>query len=241
MYDERVAAKIKRDGVNWSDDMDDAALRKYFINTGIVEERLRRERVFNEREGHEFMLYYGGSLSDHSNPIDSTYRAYGYDLGFAYDLHLTRANPDLKSLSLQFSVEFGAATYDLGGMNGISQELKYGALLNYYFINNPLTMNKFIFSLGAGIKAGDSTMKGNNLSSQYTYQIISAPAAQLMMKYRFQAGDLNEDTVKMGSSFNAGLLYEKKKLRIVDVPTETIEGAISVNEIKFLVGMGFYF
>jgi hypothetical protein len=241
MYDERVSAKIKRDGINWTDDMDDVALRKYFINTGIAEERIRRERVFNEREGHEFMFYYGGSLSDHSNATDVNYRAFGYDLGLAYDLHLTRANPNLKSLSLQVSIEMGASTYDLGRMNGVSSELKYGAILNYYFINNPLTMNKFIFETGVGLKFGESTMKGYTLSKQYTYQIISVPTFQLLTKYRFQAGDLTEDTVRMGSAFNAGVIFEKKRLRIIDVPTEPINGAISVNDIKFLVGMGFYF
>jgi hypothetical protein len=45
----------------------------------------------------------------------------------------------------------------------------------------------------------------------------------------------------MGSAFNAGIIFEKKRLRIIDVPTEPINGAISVNDIKFLVGMGFYF
>lgn len=241
MYDERVAAKIKRDGINWSDDMDDVALRKYFINTGLTEERLRRERVFNEREGHEFMLYYGGSLSDHSTAQDVNYRALGYDIGLAYDLHLTRANPNLKSLSLQLGIELGASTYDLGGINGVSSEIKYGAILNYYLINNPLSMNSFILEAGVGLKGGDSTMKGYTLSKQYTYQIISVPVFQVLTKYRFQAGDLTEDTVKMGSAFNAGVILEKKRLRIIDVPLEKINGAISVNEIKFLVGMGFYF
>jgi hypothetical protein len=241
VIDPHFAAKIKRDGFKWSDDMDDATLRRYFISTGIVQEKVRRERVLNEREGHEFMLHYSGSLSDHTTAADQNYRAPGYLIGVSYDLHLARSMPSLRDWSVQFSGEWGVCQYDLGGINGTSQEKVYGAMLNYYIINNPLTLNAFIVEAGMGIKAGVAQMNGTGMARKFSYQILSAPTIQLLSKYRFRAGDLNEDSVKIGSALIAGLVLENKKLSLQDLSAGTINGMISVNDIKFQIGMGFYF
>lgn len=241
VIDPRFSAKIKRDGINWSDDMDDATLRRYLISTGIAQEKFRRERVLNEREGHEVLVHYTGSMIDHTTSADPNYRALGYNLGLSYDLHMARATPNLKNWSIQFTFEMGSNHYDLGGINGTSNEMMYGMIANYYFINNPLSLNKFIFEMGLGVKSGRSKMNGATLSQEYTYQMMSVPTIQLLSKYRFQVGDLNEDSVKMGSAFHAGIIYEQKKLSMLDIPSETILGTINVNDIKFQIGMGFYF
>jgi hypothetical protein len=239
--DPRLNAKIKRDGINWSNDMDDQTLRNYFITTGIAEERNRKERVLNEREGHEFMLHYTGSLVDHTTTVEQFNRALGYNLGLSYDLHLARTSPELKFWSVQFSLEYGLGHYDLGGMNGSSQEVIYGGILNYYIYNNPLTLNKFIYELGLGLKAGQSNMTGSALAQQYTYQILSFPTVQFLTKYRFRVGDENIESVKIGSSIYAGVIMEHKRLSTVTVPLTPIKGVITVNDVNFQIGMGFYF
>lgn len=241
VIDPRFSAKIKRDGINWSDDMDDDTLRRYFITTGIAQEKFRRDRILNEREGHEVLIHYTGNMINHTTASDPNYRALGYNLGLSYDLHMARATDNLKNWSLQFTFEVGSNHYDLGGMNGTSSEVMYGAIANYYFINNPLSLNKFIFEMGAGVKSGRSKMNGNTLSQQYTYQMLSVPTLQLLCKYRFHIGDLNEDTIKVGTAFHAGLVYEQKQLSMLDIPLEEVSGTINVNDIKFQIGMGFYF
>lgn len=241
VIDPRFSAKIKRDGINWSDDMDDATLRRYFISTGIAQEKFRRERVLNELEGHELLVHYNGSMINHTSSADPNYRALGYNFGISYDLHMARASAALKNWSIQFTGEIGSNHYNLGGMNGRSSELMFGMIANYYFINNPLSLNKFIFEMGLGVKSGSAKIDGATLSQQYSYQMMSVPTLQLLSKYRFHIGDLNEDSVKMGTAFHAGLIYEQKKLSMLDIPSETINGTINVNDIKFQIGMGFYF
>jgi hypothetical protein len=237
----RFAAKIKRDGMNWSDDMDDATLRRYFVSTGIVKEKERRDRLLNEKEGHEFIFHYSGSLIDHTTPDDPNYRAAGYLLGLSYDYHLARITPDLKNWSAQISIELGANNYDMGGLNISSKETIYGAMLNYYFYNNPLSINRFIFQLGMGIKAGSALFVDSRLLRNYSYQVSTLPTAQLVGKYRFQVGDLNEETVKMGSAINFGISFDQKRLKIIDNPIDSINSDVTVNEIKLLIGLGLYF
>ncbi len=237
----KAIAKVKRDGVHWSEDMDDETLRRYFIHNGLEHEARRRELALNELDGNEILFHYSGSVLDHTSGIDQNYRNLGYTLGLGYDLHLSRTSKDLKQWSLQFLLEKGVADYDIGGQNARGQEGSYGLYLNYYFNNNPLTLNSFIILGGFGIKAGSMTVSNTTLSKQYSYQTLAMPAFQLMTKYRFRSGDLTEDTVNVGASFNAGVMYDRKSLTVIDTLADNINGKISVNDIKYLVGLGFYF
>lgn len=239
--DPRAVAKIKRDGQAWSEDMDDEALRRYFIRTGLEQEARRRELVLNELDGNEILFHYSSSTSDHTSNTDPNYRNLGYSLGLGYDLHLSRTSKLLKQWSLQFSLEKGISDYDIGGQNARGEEGYYGAYLNYYFLNNPLTLNSFIVLSGLGIKAGSISMSNTNLSKEYTYQVLTLPSVQLMTKYRFRSGDLSEDTVNVGASLNAGVVVDMKRLSVVDNLTDNINGKISLTDIRYLVGMSIYF
>lgn len=237
----KAQAKMDRDGPAWSEDMDDAALRRYFIRTGLEREERRRELVLNELDGNEIMLHYSGSMSDHSSDVDENYRGLGYMLGVSYDLHLSRTSKNLKNWSLQFAFETGVVDYDIGGQNARGQEGSYGAYLNYYFVHNPLTLNSFIWLAGVGIKAGSVKMQSKELSKEYSYQALTLPALQVMTKYRFRSGDLSEDTVNVGASINAGVMLESKRLSVIDTLDDDINGKISVNDLKYTVGMSVYF
>jgi hypothetical protein len=236
-----AVAKIKRDGPAWSEDMDDTTLRRYFIRTGLERESRRRELVMNELDGNEVMFHYSGSMIDHTSSVDQNYRSLGYTLGLGYDLHLSRTSKDLKNWSLQFVLERGVSDYDIGGLNARGQEGYYGAYLNYYFINNPLTLNSFIFLGGIGLKAGSIDMSATNLSKKYTYQVLALPALQILSKYRFRTGDLAEDTVNVGASINAGVSLDLKRLSVIETLDDNINGKISINDIKYLIGMSIYF
>ncbi|MBP9679903.1 MAG: hypothetical protein KBD76_00745 [Bacteriovorax sp.] len=237
----KAIAKYKRDGQGWSEDMDDEALRRYFIETGLEQEKRRRDFALNELEGNEILFHYTGSLSDHSTSSDNNYRNLGYSLSLSYDLHLSRTSKDLKNWSLQFSVERGVSDYDLGGQNARGQEGSFGGMVNYYFINNPLTLNSVILLGGLGIKAGSVDMGNQTLSKGYSYQQLTLPSAQLMMKYRFRSGDLTEDTVNVGTSFNFGLSFDRKRLSVIDNLSDNIGGKFYVSDLKYIVGLGFYF
>lgn len=239
--DPHAIAKIKRDGPMWSEDLDDAALRRYFVRTGLEREVQRRAVALSELDGNELMFHYSGSTSDHTNSADTNYRNLGYSLGLGYDLHLSRTSVDLKNWSLQFQLEKGVSDYDIGGQNARGEEGSYGAYLNYYFVNNPLTLNSFIVLGGLGIKAGSVSMSNGELSKEYSYQVLTLPSFQLMTKYRFRTGDLTEDTVKIGASLNAGVVVDSKRFSVIDNLADNINGKISMTDIRYLVGMSIYF
>jgi hypothetical protein len=241
--DLKAVAKIKRDGELWSADMDDDTLRRYFITTGILKEKYRRAVSLNELDGHEVTISYAGNVTSHvvSPDVDPSFQMRGYHLNLGYDIHLSRTALNLKKFSVLLMVEQGVNYYDLNNINGRSQEGQYGAYLNYYFINNPLILNNFSWNVGVGVKFGMSKMGSDQISQKYDYQILTLPSFQLMTKYRFRAGDLNEDTLKVGMSVNAGIIYETKSLRIVDNPSDNITSAINVNDMKYQFGVSFYF
>jgi hypothetical protein len=239
--DPRAKAKMKRDGEMWSADMDDVGLRKYFIRTGIEQEVRRRELALNELEGHEVMLNYSGSMVAHGNTNDPNYQGRGYNLGIAYDLHLARTSASLKKWSLQFFLEKGVTEYDTGVYNARSEETLYGAYVNYYFVNNPLTLNSFIYLFGAGIKNGNASVFTPDLSKEYSYQVLTVPSLQLMTKYRFRPGDLREDTVNIGMSVNFGINLDMKNLSVIDRVDDNINSKISVTDLKYILGMSVFF
>lgn len=237
----RVLAKMKRDGSQWSEDMNDETLRRYFIRTGIEHEERRRSLALNELDGNELMFYYSGSVVDHTTEVDQSFRGTGHNFGIGYDLHLSRTNNSLKNWSLQFIYERGNAYYNLGTFNAQGQESIYGVYLNYYLINNPLTINSFIILAGAGIKAGMTEMNSNNLTKGYSYEVLAIPAFQLMTKYRFRSGDLTEDSVNTGMSLNGGINIDNKNLSVIDSLSDNINGKISVRDIKYIIGTSLYF
>ena len=234
-------AKVNRDGDQWSSDMDDASLRRYFIKTGMEKEARRRELALNELDGHEIIIQYSNALMSHGNTQDPNYQGRGYNLGISYDLHLSRTSPDLKQWSLQFVLESGVTEYDTGIYNARSEETSYGAYLNYYFINNPLTLNSFIYLAGIGIKNGSASVFSPDLSKEYSYQALTLPALQVMTKYRFRTGDLNEDTVNIGASLNFGINLDIKHLSVIDRLEDDINSKISVYDLKYTLGMSVFF
>lgn len=239
--DPKVLAKYKRDGEMWSADMDDSTLRKYFIQTGIEKEAKRRELALSELDGNEIMFHYSNGLGQHGNSTDQNNQGRGYNFGLSYDLHLSRTSQNLKQWSLQFIVEKESSSYDTGVYNAKSSELSYGAYVNYYFVNTPLTLNSFIMLAGVGVKSGMATLSSGELSKEYSYQVLSIPALQVMTKYRFRSGDLTEENVNAGASLNFGINIDIKNLSSVDTISDDINSKISVTDLKYTLGMSVYF
>jgi hypothetical protein len=243
IIDPKAIAKLKRDGQMWSGDMDDDTLRRYFVTTGLLREKYRRDKAMNELDGHEIMFSYAGNTISHavSPDVDPSYQMYGYNLNLSYDLHLSRTSFNLKKLSMQFILERGVGYYNVNNINGRSAEGLYGLMLNYYFINNPLTLNQFIWEAGAGIKIGTTTISSDKLAQEYVYQVLDLPALHLLTKYRFHVGDLNEDTLNIGMSAHFGVIYEMKSLRIVNDPVDNVSKTLKANDLKYQFGMSVYF
>jgi hypothetical protein len=237
----KVAAKFKRDGALWSADMDDATLRRYFIQTGLEKEIKRRELAINELDGHELIFHYSNAVRTHGNNEDPNYQGRGYNFGLAYDLHLSKVSPNLKNWSVQFFIEKEQNQYSTGYYNAHSSEFSYGIFVNYYFYNNPLTLDSFSYLVGLGFKSGNATLESTRLSKEYTYQVMSAPALQLMGKYRFRTGDLTEESINVGASFNFGINLDVKNLTTNQEIEDDIDGKFSVIDLKYTLGMSVFF
>jgi hypothetical protein len=237
----RAVAKVSRDGEQWSSDMDDISLRRYFIKTGLEKETRRRELALNELEGHEVMLHFSGVMNSHGKNTDPNYQGKGYTIGVSYDLHLGRTSPNLKNWSLQFILETGTQDYNLGVLNARAKETFYGSYLNYYFINNPLTLNSFIYLAGIGIKNGSASIYSPDLSKEYSYQLLILPALQVMTKYRFRSGDLSDEIANIGASLNFALNIDGKNLSVIDRLSDEINSKFFVYDIKYTLGLSVYF
>lgn len=234
-------ARIKRDGDLWSSDMDDSALRKYFVASGLEHEAYRRNLALNELDGHEIIIYYSGAVLSHTTQQDQNYQNLGYNLGISYDLHLSRTSAKIKDWSIQFCYEKGVGDYDIGGVNGRMEEGHFGGYLNYYFHNNPLTLNSLIVLGGLGIKSGSASVSALGLTKDYTYQILTLPSIQLLSKYRFRSGDTKEDSLNVGASINAGIVWDFKRLSIIDSVEDNINGKLFYSDIKYQIGMSVFF
>lgn len=234
-------AKIKRDGKEWSNDMDDVTLRNYFVETGMEKERLRRERVLSELDGHELMFYFSNGMSSHAASDDPNYQGVGYNLGIIYDYHLSRMKPDYKKWTIQAVFEKGLSNFSLGTMNAKGDETVYGGYLNYYIYNNPLTLYKLSAFVGMGIKAGESRVTSFGLSQDYSYQLMSLPSFQAMIKYRFRPGSFDQDTANVGMSVNLGANLDFKNLSQQDELNDDIDSKISYLDIKYTVGLSVFF
>lgn len=237
----RALAKKERDGENWSADLDTQSLRKYFISTGLEREVRRRELALNELDGHEIMFHYSGSVIDQSSASDPNYRGLGYQLGLGYELHLSRTGQEWKQWSLQFILERGVVDTDIGGVNGRSEEGFYGGYLNYYFLNNPLTLNSLIGLVGVGMKIGAADISSPDMSKEYSFRVLNLPSVQLLSKYRFRTGDLAEDTVNIGASANFGMQLDFKRYTTNDILEDNINGKFSNTDLKYYLGMSVYF
>jgi hypothetical protein len=91
------------------------------------------------------------------------------------------------------------------------------------------------------MKAGTALVASPDISKEYTYQLITIPALQLMTKYRFRAGDLNEDTANIGASLNFSIKLENKIFSTIDRIEDEINSKFSVFDLKYSVGMSVYF
>jgi len=120
------------------------------------------------------------------------------------------------------------------------EEGHYGAFLNYYFHNNPLTLNSMIVLGGLGIKAGSANVSAIGLTKDYTYQILTLPTLQLLSKYRFRTGDTKEDSLNVGASINAGIVWDFKRLSVLDSVEDKINGKLFYNDIKYQFGMSVF-
>jgi len=234
---------MDRDKERWSQDMDDTVLRRYFVQNGIEAEYVRREKALNELEGHEIWLRYFGGLNRSTNDVDNNYQRLNASLAVGYNLHFSRINDSLKNWSMDFFLENAVNHYAINDkFNAEAKDLFTGANLNYYFLNNPLTLNKFIGYFGVGMKLGQGNAATVDINRTYSYQILGLPTFNGGIKYRFRTGDLTRDTANVGAAAAFGVTYERLNYSSAEqLENNEIYPKFTTNNLKYFMGLHFYF
>lgn len=236
----RAIKKMSMEGNNWSADMDDQEIRKFIVNSGIIEESDRKSFALKNSLGHEFYLRYSFGMTQNTTDEDDSYNGPGFGINLGYELFMERLTQHFRRLTFDFGLEFSNNYFDPNlGYNVKSVETSITAMANYYFWNYPTTLDRILLFVGYGMKSGSATLQSQYLSKDYSYNVRSFATLQTGLKYRIGASDLN--TKKIGIGFLALLQYETQSYTSDAESEDDLDGEIGVNDLKMSLGMSFYF
>ncbi|MBT3584476.1 MAG: hypothetical protein HN509_06200 [Halobacteriovoraceae bacterium] len=237
----RAVAKIRKEGPGWSADMNDEQLRRFYNRSGIERELVRQKEAQGEKAGHELNFRYATGLNQNTTQADDNHQSTNYSLAIGYELMLIRTNPALKNFTVEMALERGINFYDLDGINGRFVEGTAGFAANWYFYNPPTSIRQYMFFLGVGTKRGSASVTSTSITKDYTYSVVALPVLRFGMKYRFKAGDTQDESVKIGMGVNFLFETESVRLSVEDALNDDIAPVITAQNVKFAVGMSFYF
>lgn len=233
--------KIKREGPMYSATMTDNQLRKFFIQSGILEERERQQRALSERPGHDFTIRYTSNLTNHSTAEDPNFQGINYFISAGYEYQLGRTHPSLSSFAAEVELERGVGHYDVGDINIRMEEGSMKGYLHWYFWNKPSGLRKYLPYVGVGIRRGNAQSLSPELSKEYEWQLMSFPSLRFGLKYRFSSGDERDEIVKLGFGLNFQLTSEPVRFNTVNIIEDEINPSFTTSQVKFSVGIGAYF
>lgn len=241
-----IIEKLKRDGPLWSSDLSDDQLREAMVKTGLAEELGRRDKALNEGKAHEIILRASTGLVKHTNLDDPNFQNVNYSLSASYEYALKRASDLLSDWTIEAEVYTGVNFYELAPeLNGRFNESGFGAAINYYFYNNPYTLDKVAFYGGLGLRRSSATGGSTLLEGKqsYEYQVLSLPIYHLGAKYRFKAGDSYKDDFRVGMGLNVLLSFESKNLSIIgeDELQGPVFSSFDIQDTRLAVGLSLYF
>lgn len=233
--------KIRREGPMYSASMSDAQLRKFFIESGIAEERERQRQALGERAGHDLTFRYTSALSTHTTAEDPNFQGTDYFVSISYEYQLLQTTPKLRDFAVEVELERGVAHYDVGGVNLRMEEGSMKGYLHWYFWNSPTGIKKYLPYLGLGFRRGNAQSYSPELSKDYDWQFVSFPSWQLGVKYRFKSGDERNEVVKLGLGFNFQVTGETVRHNTINEVDDDISASFSTNQLKMSFGIGAYF
>ncbi len=238
----RAIRKVEEQGQMWSADMSDEELREYIITSGLGREYRRQKFALENRVNNEIILRYHSDLSLNTTITDNDYNSAGHALSLVYEFHLLRLHSVMTPFSIEFDITVSNDYYNLGEeINVKSQERSFGSALNWYFVENPSGINKYLWYVGLGYGAGRAEIIGRNLEHQYQYQVKRVPSYRLGLKYRFRAGDEADNLVSYGLGLNAMFSYESVHLLANEALYDNIDGVKHFADKKLSLGISFYF
>jgi hypothetical protein len=239
--DPHAYRKIKLEGPDWSKDLNDEELRRFFVNSGINHELNRQRFALENKMGHEVTVSAATAFQTHTSSNDSSLQGTNYYLGVGYEYHLMRAKKDLARYSVEVFLDRGVEFYDLGDINGRFETGNYGIMGYYYLLGNPSELKKFLFPVGLGLKKGEAKVSSDSLSKSYQYSATALPIFKAGIKYRFSAGDESSETVNLGIGIHIFAQYESLTYSITETLQDSIKSKVQANDMKLVIGVNTYF
>jgi hypothetical protein len=237
----RARSKIERDGGLFSAGMEDDQLRQFVVDTGLGIEARRLKEAQTESAGHEVLFRYTTALARHTTAEDPNNQGTDYFVSLGYEFHLGRTGRFMRNFSAEVELERGVAHYDLGGINGRFEEGSLKGYLNWYFWNNPASVQRYMPYAGIGLRRGNAEVTNPELSKDYTYQFQSMPSFHFGLKYRFKSGDTRDEAIKLGLAVNFLITIESVRHNAVNSVVDEIEPVLETGQTKMGFGLSMYF
>jgi len=244
IFSRPALAKLYKEGGSWTRDMSSAQIRRYFSKSGVLEELSLQKYAFENIPGNELFFRMGRGMNAHSTTEDPQNQGTGSAYSFGYEYQFSKIFDQLKSWTADVSIASQKNFYSLSdsaAVNGKSSEIIYRLYLNWYLINEPTGLNKFMAYLGVGVGLGTAKINSASFIQEYKYSIQMPISYQFGIKYRFKLRGIDNERAKVGFSLNSLLTYESKSLSSDEDLPDNIDGNKQVNDIKLSLGVGLYF
>ena len=208
--------------------MNQGELREYLITSGLANERESVERALHELHGHEIFLRYTSSFE---STAGGAYRKIYSSFSLGHEYPLGRTARSLRAFSVEVHYQKGTGPIDTGTLSARVNYLSLGGGLNFYFLNKPYSIGKYMGFIGLGFERGSGQISTPS-SQRPKEHDLTATVVNAGIKYRFKGGAEKENT---SWSWGPSLIVGTRKTDYALGEGQTI----SENNISF--GTSLYF
>lgn len=215
----------------------DEGLRQYFLSTELKKERLRYENSKDQQKSHEILISYSSAFNKSATNTDEGSAGYNSSYSLSYEYYLMKTWERLRSLSLEIGAGQGTYYYAAGSANSKMENLHFKAYVNWYFLNSPASVSRYMGYVGTGFKRGVASVSPSTSQSSYDYDVLSIPGFQAGIKYRFS----QKPSDPVGLGFHFSILHEVLNFSSTGTIEEGMLSSFSFSDTQFGLGMNIYF
>lgn len=239
----QAISRIRKNPYRWSQDLTDKELRRFMIDASIVEEISRQKKALRNNFSNEVILRYATPMTNSSLRTDVNNQGLGYGLSIAYEFALGRVSESYRYFSVEAELETVLSFHDIGGDNGRFEERVGKLFANWYLINPPSSVKKFMPFLSAGIERGAASMEQGSLTGSLSYDLSTLLSTRFGIKYRFSSGDEKYNNVKVGYGMHFMVSYDSTRYTLSSSANTTAQlfNEFNANQTRVSTGLNIYF
>ena len=226
----------------WSKALDRQELRAFLMSGAIVKEKQWRDTTIRTRFTHEIFMKYATALQPYADESSLLYQWKNFSISFGYEYFLGRHFSRLKNFSIKGFYTKGQKYFTWKTNTNVNYS-GIGGKVQYYFYNDPHSIEKFMFFVGLGTEIGTGTFKIRAFNDNFSCNFLSL-LTNVGVKYRFK--DIIRDK---GTSLSLGsfLLFGNRRTQysinnfMDELIWESFDTDIQSSENKIYLGMSLYF